>query len=300
MPEVPKLAPVVVSTAANRSEHLEPFRVAIVTAGDELQSSALRLFILAMNRRQRHFEFEFVPCDVSDSLLSALDVSVELDREEIRKIARDFPARFSRELLSLMTDYSIKDMRLPDYFIVVSMARFEDGYYNLRTNEISVIALGNWKSSMSPPSIIEFIQTLILREALAGICPALQGSQHFGTKACICDFNRDLADVRLKVITGFVCGHCRHVLDAAGHKTVADEVELMLSKDWIGDLSSSASLASTIEKFGVNLFIATGLKPTWKERILSTVREDGFKELIKSLYAILLAGLLFYLGWKAG
>ena len=294
MSEAPKL----VSTVA--SERSEPFRVAIVTVGDELKSSALKLFILAMNRRQRHFEFEFVPNEVSDPLLSALDIPVELDREEIRKAARDFPARFGQELLSVMTAYSIKDMRLPDYFVVVSMASFEDGYYNLRAKEISVIALGNWESSMAPPSIIEFIQTLIIREALAGICPALQGSQHFGTKACVCDFNQDLADVRLKVIMGFVCGRCRGALDTAGHPTVADDVELMLSKAWIGDLSSSSSLASTIEKFGVNLFIATGLKPTWKERVFNTIREDGFKELMKSFYAILLAGLLFYLGWKAG
>ena len=78
----------------------------------------------------------------------------------------------------------------------------------------------------------------------------------------------------------------------------ADEVELVLSKDWIGDLSSIASVASTIEKLGVNLFITKGLTPTFTERIVSAVREDGIKELIKLIYAIILAGMLFYLGWK--
>ncbi|QPF93008.1 hypothetical protein [Bradyrhizobium commune] len=277
-----------------------PFRVAIVTAGDELQSPALKLFILAMNGRLHHFEFEFIPADIPDPLLSTLDVSGGLDREDVRKIARDFPDRFGGKLLSAMTDYSIKDRRLPDYFIVISMAKFVDGYYNLRTKRISVIALGDWEASMSPPSIIEFIQALIVREALAGVCPSLQGSQHFGTRACICDFNQELADVRLKVITGFLCSQCRNTLDAEVHEGLASEVGMILSKDWIGDLHSSASLASSIEKFGVNLFITAGLVPTWKERILNTLREDGFKEFIKFLYAILLAGFLFYLGWKKG
>ncbi len=289
-----------VNEAKVSSGRNEPFRIAIVTAGDKLQSPALKLFILAMNRRLRHFEFEFIPADIPDPLLSALDAPGELNREDVRDTARDFPDRFGVKLLSAMSDYSIKDKRLPDYFVVISMANFADSYYNLRTKRISVIALGTWEASMAPPSIIEFIQALTVREALAGICPSLQGSQHFGTKACICDFNQELADVRLKVITGYVCSQCRNTLDAEVDEDLASEVEMILSKEWIGDLSSSASLASSMEKFGVNLFVTAGFTPTWRERILSTLREDGFKEFVKFLYAVLLAGLLFYLGWKGG
>lgn len=268
--------------------------------GDELKSPALKVFILGMNRIQRHFEYEFIPDGIIDELLIALAKPTDLDRERIRKIAKDFPDRFGGLLLQTMKGYEIVDTRLPNYFIVVSDARFTDGFYNMREPGISVIALGNWERSMSPPSKIEFIQTLVVREALAGICPELRGSLHFGSKACICDFNQLLADVRLKVINGFVCSYCRHALDTSGHKFVADEVELVLSKDWIGDLSSSASVASTIEKLGVNLFVTKGLTPTFAERIVSAVREDGIKELIKLVYAIILAGMLFYLGWKAG
>jgi hypothetical protein len=278
----------------------DPYRLGIVVVGDELQSPALKLFILEMNRIQRQFEYEFIPDGIVDELLVALAQTTEVDREKIREIARDFPDRFNGRLQKTMKGYNIADTRLPNYFVVVSDAHFTDGFYNMRVPGISVIALGDWKRSMSPPSIIEFIQTLIVREAVAAICPPLRGSIHFGSKACICDFNQNLADVRLKVISGFVCSYCRDALDASGHKSIADEVELVLSKGWIGDLGSNTSVASTIAKLGVNLFVTRGLTPTLGERFVGAIREDGVKELIKSIYAIILAGLLFYLGWKAG
>jgi hypothetical protein len=278
-----------------------PFRVGIVTVGKELEATALKVFVLAMNRVQRNFEYEFLPTDLADPLLTALDHRrAALDREDIREITRDFPERFGEALLAEMEAYKIGDTRLPNYFVVISKSQFRGGYFNLRTGRTSVIALGDWERSMSPPSIIEFIQTLIVREALAGICPALAASQHFGSKACICDFSRELADVRLKVLNGFVCSRCREALDASGSPFVADEVQFVLSKEWIGDLSSSSSLAGTIQKFGVNLFVTKGLAPTWKERLMSALREDGVKELIKLAFAILLAGLLVHLGWKGG
>jgi hypothetical protein len=278
----------------------EPYRLAVVLAGDELKSPALKIFILEMNRIQRQFEYEFIPDGISDALLTELAEPAEKNRDKIRAVAKDFPDRFRRRLSETMQEYRIADTRLPNYFVVVSGATFTDGFYNLREPGISVIALGDWQRSMSPPSIIEFIQTLIVREAVSAICPELRRSIHFGSKACICDFNQMLADVRLKVLGGFVCSYCRHALDASGHKFVADEIELVLSKGWIGDLSSSASVASTIAKLGVNLFVTRGLTPTLGERLVGAIRDEGIKELIKLIYGLVLAGMLFYLGWKAG
>jgi hypothetical protein len=81
---------------------------------------------------------------------------------------------------------------------------------------------------------------------------------------------------------------------------VADEVERVLSRHWVGDLTTTSSVASTLGKLGVNLFLTKGLVPNWQERILSAAREDGVKELIKLVFGIVLAGLIFYLGWKSG
>lgn len=278
--------------------HGEPHRLGLILVGDELNSAALKVFILGMNRVQQSFEYEFLPQWIADELLIELAKSTPINRETTRGIAKAFPGRFKIALSKVIAHYKIVDTQLPNYFIVVSMARFTDNFYNLREPGISVIALGNWKRSMSPPSIFEFIQTLIVREAVSSVCPALRKSIHLGSKACICDFNQELSDVRLKVLNGFVCSYCRRALDGAGQKSLADEVERVLDRSWIGDLSSTTSVASILSKLGVNLFLTKGLVPTWSERFLSAIREDGVTELIKLIFAVVLAGLLIHLGWK--
>jgi len=251
-----------------------------------------------MNRVQNHFEFEFPPQDIEDELLTALSRSNDVDRELAKTIAKGFPSRVGKSISKMMEDYKITDDRLPTYYIVVTMVRFTDDYFVLREPGISVIGLGNWERSMAPPSIFEFIQMLVMREAIAGACPKLQHSIHLGSKGCICDFNWSLEDVRLKVISGFLCHYCRHELDSAGFPHLADEVARVLDKKWIGDLSRSTSVAHIVAKLGVNLFMTKGLVPSWGERLKNLAREDGARELVKLLFVIIAAALIYYLGLK--
>ena len=245
------------------------------------------------------FEYEFFPEEITDELISELGKSTELDREDTRVLAAGFPTRFKTALSKMITEYQIVDHKVPDYFIVASMARFTDDYFSIRAPGVSIIALGNWKEYMAPPSIFEFIQTLVVREAVASVCPALRSSIHLGSKGCICDFNWSLGDARLKVLNGFVCSYCRDALESTGYTTLAAEVEEVLARNWIGNLNAPTSVASILAKLGINLFVTKGLKATWGESVLNTVREDGAKELIKLLFGILLAGLLVYLGLKS-
>jgi hypothetical protein len=274
-------------------------RLGVIFVGDELKSPALKLFILAMNHVQECFEYEFLPEDIEDELISELNKSTNLDRESTRSLATNFPNRVNSTLSKFINDYEIVDKGLPDYFIVASMAKFTDNYFSMRQPGVSVIALGNWKKSMAPPSIFEFIQTLIIREAVASVCPALRGSMHLGSKGCVCDFSPSLGDARLKVLNAFVCSYCRGAMEATGHKTLADEVEQVLARSWIGDLETPTSLASTLAKFGINLFVTKGLKPTWSESVLNSIREDGVKELIKWLFLVLGGAVLAYWGLKS-
>jgi hypothetical protein len=232
-------------------------------------------------------------------LLDWLAQSCVLDRTATRAKAKNFSARIGKQLDECAADYSLVDKRLPNYFIVVSMARFADNWYNLRESGVSIIGLGNWKRSMAPPTILEFIQTLVVREAVASVCPALRGSVHLGSRGCICDFTSSIEDARLKVLNGFLCSYCREKLEGAGLISLADEVNHVLARKWIGDLRRSTSVASILAKLGVNLFVTKGLSPTWHERVVQTIQEDGSKEIIKLLFAVVLAGLLFYLGWNA-
>jgi hypothetical protein len=52
----------------------------------------------------------------------------------------------------------------------------------------SLIALGNWKRLMAPPSFIEFVQALLVREAVAVLCPHLHWVRAPRHKGCLIDF----------------------------------------------------------------------------------------------------------------
>ena len=139
-----------------------------------------------------------------------------------------------------------------------------------------------------------------MREAVGSVCPALRGSIHYGSKGCICDFSPVLEDVRLKVLSGFLCSYCMDALDKAGLAALSDEVKKVMGKEWLGDANEPKSVAGMLANLGVDLFVARGLVPTWRESIVKVLREDLFKEALKGLYVILATGALFYLGWKAG
>ncbi len=279
---------------------IKPHRLGIILVGKELNSPALKLLILGMNRIQTHFEYELFPEPTDDQLLNELTRSRTLDRRTIRGLAIGFPDRFKPALAQRIKAYEPTDARVPDYFVVVSLARFADNYFNLREQGITVMGLRNWRRSMAPPSLLEFVQALIVRESVSSVCPALRGSIHLGAKGCICDFSPSLQDVRLKVLSGFLCSYCRNELEIAGLPLLATEVQYVLSNKWLGDLRRPASLASTLAKFGVDLFGTKGLTPTLWEKTIKMLQEDGIKELLKVIYAIILAGLIFYLGWKGG
>jgi hypothetical protein len=85
------------------------------------------------------------------------------------------------------TEMALKEAP-PERFVLVTMAQFADNYISMRQGSLGMLALGNWKRNMAPPSILEFIITLIMRESIAFVSPSLRGSEHLGTKGCLSDF----------------------------------------------------------------------------------------------------------------
>src|SRR5262249_44486277 len=149
--------------AIDGSSVTKPRQLGIILVGQQFETPALKFFIVAMNRQQSQFEYQFLPNTAEDDLLAQLAKTTLLNRQETRALAHGFPERFKARLSEMYSDYQIVDRNLPDYFIVVTMARFEDGYFSLREPGTSIIGLGNWRKTMAPPSIYEFVQTLIVR-----------------------------------------------------------------------------------------------------------------------------------------
>jgi hypothetical protein len=282
----------------NIRSHQEIKRIGILLIGfQKANIPALQFLVLHMNSLQHAFEFEFLPIDPNEEVVKQLSTSKSVNREKIRGNIPAFIERYNNFLQKKITGYKLTEATA-DYFILVTKTCFSDNYYIMRKNCVSVIALGNWKRSMAPPSILEFILTLIIREAVASVSKSLRGSIHLGTKGCLFDFTASLSDVRNKVLNGFICGHCCEALKSDGFSDFPDELTPIIRKQWLGKSDEPNSPAGISLKLGYDLFATKGAEATIWEKFLAAIQDEGIKQLIKIAGAVIIAGLLFWLGLK--
>ncbi len=274
-------------------------RIGIVQCITNLDDAALRYLILSMNSVQTCFQFEFVPFDNEDVFLEPLLTKGRTQRPSSFSML-EFHQRERRHFEQMADRYELHD-QAPDYFQVISVASFSDSYFQTSSGPISVIALGNWKRAMAPPSILEFIQVLVLHGALFALCPQLD--THLGTRGCLMDFSAELSDARQMVLAGFVCQTCESVLSTQGYSDLVPELRRLLSRKWLGSPADPASPAGIVSKLGHNLFITKGLQPSPLESARMTLAKEGVKQVwtvIGTVIAAVLAAVfLAILGYAA-
>ena len=294
----------------------EPKRIGILLGRvPQLNTSALRFLVLQMNTLQNSFEYEFLPAapgfeckylpgeyefwptTLQDDFCLMLSTDSSVDREVVRANARKFLEDHRKYLQELIDEYKLRES-LPDYFVLITMARFSDEYYSMRVPGLSILAFGNWERTMAPPSILEFIFTSILRESIAVVSRSLRGSIHLGTKGCLLDFTPSLDEAKFKVLGGFICNYCSKALESEGLNGVQQDLTKLLSKDWLGKSDEPQTPAGIISNLGFDLFLTKGLKPSFRERLLSAIEQEGVKEVLKFISALLVAAALVWLGLK--
>lgn len=215
-------------------------RIGLLSAMNDVNDAALRFLILQLNVVQSSLEFEFLPYDAGDPWISALRSRDPVDRGLIGHECDAFHDRCFGYLTDAVSGYGTKEPP-PGPLVVLTTARFSDNYYSLRRNNVSIIALGNWRRWMSPPSILDFALTLTIREAVSAVSPTLRGSVHLGTKGCLCDVDPSLDDVRQKVLSSYLCHFCRTSLAGDGRADLIPDIERMLAKTWLGSSADPSS-----------------------------------------------------------
>ena len=146
----------------------------IVSPKPKLNEPALRSMVLAMNKEQDLLQFEFYDADFCDPLMAMVGGGRKpVDRDQLREMLPDFVRDLRQDLSSRCSDYKLSE-NVPARYIVISQCRFGDNYYSARRGPCSVLALGNWRRYMAPPSLLEFVQVLLVREAVAILCPSLK------------------------------------------------------------------------------------------------------------------------------
>jgi hypothetical protein len=211
----------------------------------------------------------------------------------------DFADRIHDYLIDRIIHYGLAEDP-PRQFVIVSHACFDDNFYSVREGGASVIALGNWKRYMAPPSQLEFVQMLLVREVVAALCPSLRGSVHLGNKGCLLDFTEILSEVRQKALRGYVCSFCATRMRDDEQVELAETVTHLLSRKWFGSPADPCSPAGIAANLGYNLFVVKGLRATPREVLLTTLRQESVKQFATIIGSVLLAIIVILLGLKAG
>ena len=278
-----------------------PTRVGIIL-GDlgKLNVTALKYLIVHINTLQRSVEFEIIAIDAADPLLLLLKHNQTADRDACRAMLPSFQDRVVKHVITEAEEYDLVDRAAPDAFVVISLARFSDEHYGLKSKNVQIQALGNWDRGMAPPSILEFIVTFLMRQSASFVSPSVSKSVHLGTKGCLFDFTADLKDARYKALQAFVCSLCREHLAAGGAPELAEDLLRVLDTRWFGATSDPNCPAGIVANLGYDLFLTQGIKPTVWERLRSLLLDEGTKELLKLAGGIALVALLLWLNLKPG
>jgi hypothetical protein len=275
-----------------------PTRVGLLMLfASKVNEDALRFLVLSLNREQAQFEYEFLPFEDDDEFLVPFFGDTPLSRERVQANAGTFTERFCEYLRNANTRWQLKE-EPPVHFVLLTTATLRDNYYSVRTGNLSLIALGNWRRVMAPPSLIEFILTLLVQESVGAIAPRLSGSVHLGTKGCLFDFTPVVRDAREKVLHGFICSHCKALLAQDGFKALPEQLEHVLDGKWLGTPGDPGSPAGIAFNLGYDLFVTKGLRATPWESFRGVLQQEGATQIVRAVGVVIVALLVVVLGLK--
>jgi len=192
---------------------------------------------------------------------------------------------------SLATTFGLS-MPTPKTVIILSTVSFSDSYFATGGDGWDLLALGSWKRHMAPPSIVEFFLSYTVRFAIDSACGDNIPERHFETKGCVFDFSSTLSNSRYSVMTGYLCKNCEDHIVRKTSAAFIEDAKILLEKKWLGSIESPSDISKTAKKFGFDLFHTTGVKPSLWERAKAILEDKLFDNMIKLVFALLIAALL--------
>ncbi len=179
--------------------------------------------------------------------------------------------------------------------VIITETPLEKDYVGWSESDIAVACIGKWRKRYTPPSLLEFILDQVQRYALRLAIDERVGS-HYPTRACIWDFDANIADARLSPLVGYLCDSCERLIGQRVTKDELEEIRNLLSHKWIGKTKETGSVASNLKRvFGYDLSRTRGLSAGF----LDQVREATTSELVRLVGAGVGAVLIFMFGWWA-
>jgi hypothetical protein len=262
---------------------------------DRQTQDILSYLITHQNTLQRSFEFRLVSCAEDAPLLEVLRQSPGPTRNEAAAKADDFVVRVNALCAEEANSYGLQIEPI-DKVVLLTNTRFRDNYYYIGCPTWAIIALGGWQKELAPPSIVEYYLSILVTAALDALGAGIE--RHYLTRGCNFDFNASLGHKRLSVLSGNICAECAaKIEDKVGQEFVSDGL-ILLKRNWLGDSNNPSAVANTVKKLGFDLFHTTGVKPSFKERLLASFEQEGLKNLLNFTFQLLLAIAVVVIGLK--
>jgi hypothetical protein len=279
--------------------------VGVILLGKLAEVNALAMLLVHMNSLQTRFLFEVLPAGVTpvgggELRLFELCQNRAATTDDVDTALKTFALDYESRLADIeIENRCVSQSRFA--YVVVSQLRIENDYFILFGDRVACVALGNWKKRMAPPSIVEFVLTLVVGAVGQLMQSDPDRSNHYGTRGCIFDYADDVGVARYQVLEGHVCADCERLL-ALDDVDAADlrALKILASRQWLTKPKGPLSPASMAAALEYNLFMTKGLSPSLAERARALLTEDAPKEVIKLLFALLLAYLLLRFSLKAG
>jgi hypothetical protein len=282
---------------------MTPIRVGIVFVAFPAKDLApYKYFLLLLNRLQSSCGFELFDVDEDDEFVQVLNKTVvnktAADGDIVRNGLDAFGIRVRKQIATSVDDFDLSEEQ-PDQIVVITGVTLSDSHFLIRRKRTTMLCLGEWERHMAPPSLAEFLQLVVLRATYSALEGNAWNTIHLGTRGCIFDFTENLGNTRFMVLTGVgVCSACAAALERDGFSNAANEIRRVASCDWRGDRQIAGTPTNIMERLGYPLYLTKSFEPSLGERLRLLFTDEGSKELIKFVFAILIAWLVFRLGWK--
>jgi hypothetical protein len=262
---------------------------------DAITKNIISYLLTYENSLQVTFEFRILLCPNKDTFVNTLIAKRPHPTVENVAEVNDFFSRVISLNEANAASYDI-DFEEVDAIVLLTNTAFSDGYYYSGIGHWSIIALGEWHNTFAPPSIVEYYLSILVIVAIDAVIPDMH--RHFDTRGCMFDFNASLSDVRLSVLSGHLCSVCATQIEIKASKQVLDDSRILLKRDWLGKTSDPSDISVTVKKLGYDLFHTAGARPTFRERCLAILEQEGLKNLLGITFQILLTIALVIIGLK--
>ncbi|OWV85568.1 hypothetical protein ATY78_25405 [Rhizobium sp. R635] len=238
----------------------------IVACLGEYDSKALRYAILKLNTAQSFVEYEIV-YDVPEDheFVARTRYGGVVRTSYIKQAIMSFEAEIVQRPSELFKNIPQTPC---DRYLALCNCELESGVYLFKPGDkIRTMMVGSWRRYFAPPSLLEFIVDMCIKQGIAEAFGAPRS--HMPSRGCIFDYNDILENTRNGVLIGHVCEECATYM--APNNPNWDEIKKLTGGRWLGDPSDPFSAYCELQRLGFKVFKASGVRDSLLRRLIDTV-----------------------------